>query len=82
MTNGRGPCKILVLCYAAEHMSSQVFGSAFAQVKKLGLSNHLFIALKEGTNEQIVSLFCQGCNWVWPGCVENTSMAPRQEGVH
>ena len=35
--------------------------SAFSQVKKLGLSDHLFLVqLKEGTSEQMVSLFCKG----------------------
>ena len=59
--NGRGPYKILVPRDAGEHVSNRVFGSAFAQVKKLGLSNRLFlVTLKEGTEEQIVNLFCRG----------------------
>ena len=53
--NGRGPYKILVPRNAAEHVSSRVFRSAFAQVKKLGLSNRLFlVTLKEGVTEQTV----------------------------
>ena len=59
--NGRGPYKILVPRDAAERVNTRVFGSAFAQVKKLGLSNRLFfVTLKEGTDEQIVNLFCKG----------------------
>ena len=59
--NGRGPYKVLVPRDAAEQVSSRVIGSAFSQVKKLGLSNRLFLVqLKEGTSEQMVSLFCKG----------------------
>ena len=59
--NGRGPYKILVPRDAAEQVTSRVIGSAFAQVKKLGLSNRLFlVTLKEGTSEQIMHRFCQG----------------------
>ena len=59
--NGRGPYKILVPRDAAEQVTSRVIGSAFAQVKKLGLSNRLFlVTLKEGTSEQTVNLFCRG----------------------
>lgn len=59
--NGQGLYKILVPRDAAEQVSSRVFGSAFEQVKKLGLSNRLFlVTLKEGTDEQTVNLFCKG----------------------
>ena len=59
--NGRGPYKILVSRDTAEQVNTRVFGSAFGQVKKLGLSNRLFlVTLKEGTDEQMMNLFCKG----------------------
>ena len=59
--NGRGLYKILVPRDAAEQVSSRVFGSAFAQTKRLGLSNRLFlVTLKEGTDEWTVNPFCKG----------------------
>ena len=46
---------------ATEQVTSRVIGSAFAQVKKLGLSNRLFlVTLKEGMSEETVNLFCRG----------------------
>ena len=59
--NGREPYKVLVPCDVTEQVSSRVIGSAFSQVKKLCLSDHLFLVqLKEGASEQMVSLFCKG----------------------
>ena len=53
--------KILVPRGSAEHVSSRVIGSAFVLIKRLGLSNCLFlVTLKEGTGEQTVKLFCKG----------------------
>ena len=46
---------------SAEHVSSRVIGSAFVWIKRLDLSNRLFlVTLKEGTDEQTVNLFCKG----------------------
>ena len=59
--NGCGPYKVLVPWYMVEQVSSQVIRSGFSQVKKLGLSDHLFLVqLKEGMSEQMVNLFCKG----------------------
>ena len=59
--NGQGLYKILVPRERAEQVSSLVIGSEFAQTKRLGLSNRLFlVTLKKGVTEQTVNLFCKG----------------------
>ena len=59
--NGRGPYKLLVPCDIVGQVNHRTLWPAFAQVRKLGTSNRLFLVmLKEGTSEVIIDLFCKG----------------------
>ena len=59
--NGRGPYKLLVPRDIVGQVNHQTLWPAFAQIRKLSTSNHLYLVmLKEGMSEVIIDLFCKG----------------------